>query len=156
MKRTIDYLSGAVFHPGLSCSTPNRVTLLQRPTSPAIRMTFSTTASATAFTRYAVPVRSTLSNKLMQTPIKHPLRSTQQKALALDSLYRSKMSYSWASHITAHSKLRSAPIKSNNSPLALAKLAYACRDHVVSFDCYCAAQQRPHPRTRLPQDKSSL
>src|SRR5205809_7984959 len=150
MKRTIDYLSGAVFHPGLSCSTPNRVTLLQRPTSPAIRMTFSTTTSAIAFMRYAAPARLTSSSKLIQTPTKPPLRSTRRVGRAQDSLYRSKMSYSWASHITAHSKLRSAPIKSNNSPLSLAKLAYPCGDHVLSIDCYCAAQQRPHTRTKHP------
>ena len=74
-------LSGAVLLPSLSCSTPNRATLLQRSTSLATRTTSSTTASAIAFTRSAALARSISSSRLMQTPIKRQLRSTQQTAL---------------------------------------------------------------------------
>ncbi len=61
-----------------------KTTLLQRSISPAIPMTFSTTASAIASTQSAALGKSTSSSRLIRIPIQPQVRSTLQTALAPD------------------------------------------------------------------------
>jgi len=58
-QRIIGCSLGAVFHQSLSSSTPNRATLLQRSTSPAIPTMYFAIISAIASTRSAAPGGST-------------------------------------------------------------------------------------------------
>src|SRR5207245_10562004 len=69
MTRIIDYLSDAVCPQSLSCSTPKRVRLLQKSTSPVIPTTFSTITNAAAYTRSVARVRSTSSSRLIRIPM---------------------------------------------------------------------------------------
>ena len=94
MKRIIDCLSAAAFHPGWSCSTQIRAMLLQRPISPAIATISSTIRSASVYTRSAEREKSTSSTKSIQIPIESQPRSVQRMALVPDFLFRNATSYS--------------------------------------------------------------
>ena len=74
----------------LVCLIRNPAMSLPRSTSPAIPMTFSTTASAIAFMQSVVPVRSTSSSKLIPPATKPPLRLKPRMARGPGFLYRNE------------------------------------------------------------------
>src|SRR5882757_1235260 len=93
MKLIIGFLSAAAFPPGWSCSTQIRAMSLKRPISPAIATISSTMRNGSVYTRFAARERSTSSNRLMQTPIMPPPRSTRQRERARGSSCRNETLY---------------------------------------------------------------
>src|SRR5207237_4029824 len=115
MTRIIDYLSDAVCTQSLSCSTPKRVRLLQKSTSPVIPTTFSTITNAAAYTRSVARVRSTSSSRLIRIPMQPQAGSTQQMALELGFSFRNVTPCSYLFHFVDRTRPRSALTTSNNT-----------------------------------------
>jgi hypothetical protein len=106
----------------IGCRIPSKLvvlntdsgTLLPRSASPAIPMRSSTIRSATAFTPFAVPERSTSLSKLTSTLTRLSPRLTRRMGRAPGFLCQTEIFYLLRSHTVVRNGPRSAPTRSNS------------------------------------------